>query len=109
MKLAKVLSLLGAGALLVATVYAALAGNFFTEANAAFAYPVAQAVLVDLYLGFALFSGWIIYREKSWWRIGVLLVVFCFVGNLLACLYLFWALHTSAGDWRKFWMGARAV
>ena len=29
-------------------------------------------------------------------------------GNMLACLYAFLALVRSRGDWRRFWLGAKA-
>lgn len=45
--------------------------------------------MVDLYLGLAIFAGWIAYREQSSARTLAWCVGLCLLGNLAALLYLF--------------------
>ncbi|HSR47288.1 MAG TPA: DUF1475 family protein, partial [Anaerolineales bacterium] len=61
--------------------------------------------LVDLYVGFALFSGWIVYREESLVLATVWVLFVMVLGFFTASLYAFLALRAAKGDWRRFWMG----
>ena len=108
MKLAKVISLLGVLAMTAVLIYGFTIGDFSGEGSQLLSMPWGIVSLVDLYTGFVLFSGWIIYREKSLpiailWTIGMMVLGF-FTGSL----YAFIALQTSGGDWRKFWLGKHA-
>lgn len=108
MKIAKLISLLGVLAMTAVLVNGFTRGDFFAEGSQLLAMPWGIVSLVDLYTGFVLFSGWIIYREKSLpiailWTIAMLILGF-FAGSLYALL----ALQSSGGDWRKFWLGHRA-
>lgn len=108
MKLAKLISILGMIAMIAVLVYGFTRGDFLGEGNQLFAMPWGIVSLVDLYTGFALFSGWIIYREKSLpvailWTIAMMTLGF-FAGSL----YAFTTLQSSNGDWRKFWLGKHA-
>jgi len=108
MRLAKIVSLLGVLAMTVVLVLGFTQGDFFGEGSQLLAMPWGIVSLVDLYTGFVLFSGWITYREESrpvaiLWTIAMLTLGF-FAGSL----YAFLALQSSAGDWRKFWLGRHA-
>lgn len=108
MKLAKLISILGVLAMFAALINGFTRGDFFGEGSQLFAMPWGIVSLVDLYTGFALFSCWIIYREKSLpiailWTIAMMTLGF-FAGSL----YAFIALQNSNGDWRKFWLGKYA-
>ena len=108
MRLAKIISILGALAMTAVLVYGFTVGDFFGEGGQLTAMPWGIVSLVDLYTGFILFSMWIIYREKSLpvailWTIGMMVLGF-FAGSL----YAFIALQSSGGDWRKFWLGKNA-
>ncbi len=108
MKLAKIISLLGVLAMTAVLIYGFTIGDFSGEGSQLLSMPWGIVSLVDLYTGFVLFSGWIIYREKSLpiaiaWTIAMLTLGF-FAGSL----YAFIALQTSGDDWRKFWMGKHA-
>jgi hypothetical protein len=63
--------------------------------------------LVDLYVGFILFSGWIVYREKSAVRSVIWVILMMILGFWTASLYTLIALQASDGNWRRFWMGRR--
>jgi hypothetical protein len=108
MKLAKTISILGVLAMTAVLVFGFTRGDFALDGGKLLANPWGIVSLVDLYTGFTLFSGWIIYREKSLpvailWTVAMMTLGF-FAGSL----YAFLALQTSGGDWRKFWLGKRA-
>jgi len=108
MRLAKIIASLGLLAMTAVLIYGFTRGDFFVDGGQLLANPWGIVSMVDLYTGFALFSGWIIYREKSLpvallWTLAMLTLGF-FAGSLYALI----ALQTSGGDWRKFWLGKRA-
>jgi hypothetical protein len=109
MKIAKIISLLGVLAMTAVLIYGFTAGNFLADGAELLANPWGVVSLVDLYVGFTLFSGWIIYREKSASRSIIWIFFMMTLGFFTGALYTYIALQTSDGDWRKFWMGNRAV
>ena len=108
MKLAKAISLLGILAMTGILVYAFTVGNFTEEGNKLLAMPWGIVSLVDLYVGFTLFSCWIVYREKAALPSIIWVALMMVLGFFTGALYAFIALQTSGGDWRRFWMGKRA-
>jgi len=108
MKFAKLLSFLGILAMTAVLIYGFTAGNFRTDGAALLQNPWGVVSLVDLYTGFALFSAWIIYREKSFIRSLIWVILMMVLGFFTASLYVFISLIVSGGDWKKFWMGQRA-
>ena len=108
MKFAKLLSFAGILAMTAVLIYGFTAGNFRTDGAALLQNPWGIVSMVDLYTGFALFSGWIVYREKSFARSFIWVVLMMVLGFFTASLYAFIALNASGGDWKKFWMGQRA-
>ena len=68
MKVAKAISLLGLLAMTAVLIYGFTAGNFREDGAALLSNPWGIVSIVDLYVGFSLFSGWIVYREKSIFR-----------------------------------------
>jgi hypothetical protein len=107
MKLAKAVALLGIVAMGTVLIYAFIAGDFNREGSQLLSMPWGIVSLVDLYVGFILFSGWIIYREGSVVRSVVWVILMMVLGFFTASLYTFIALQRSGGDWRRFWMGRR--
>jgi hypothetical protein len=107
MKVAKAVALLGFLAMGGILIYGFAVGNFAEEGNALLSMPWGIVSLVDLYVGFILFSGWIVYREKSLARSIVWVVLMMVLGFFTASLYTLIALQTSGGDWKQFWMGNR--
>jgi hypothetical protein len=108
MKLAKLISFLGVLAMTAVLIYGFTVGDFFGEGGKLLSMPWGVVSLVDLYTGFLLFSGWIIYRERSpfvaiAWTIAMMVLGF-FAGSLYALINL----YTSQGDWRRFWLGKNA-
>jgi hypothetical protein len=107
MKIAKAVALLGLLAMTGILIYAFTTGDFTQEGNVLLSMPWGIVSLVDLYVGFILFSGWIVYREKSLARSIVWVVLMMVLGFFTASLYTLIALQTSGGDWKRFWMGRR--
>jgi hypothetical protein len=93
----------------VGITYAFVAGNFFDELETMRPLPWFHLSMLDLYIGFFLFSGWIVYRERTLIRAFVWIVLLLSLGNLLACLYAAVALVRSRGNWQSFWMGSRST
>jgi len=107
MKIAKAVALLGLLAMTGILIYAFTTGDFTQEGNVLLSMPWGIVSLVDLYVGFILFSGWIVYREKSLARSIVWVVLMMVLGFFTASLYTLIALQTSGGAWKRFWMGRR--
>ena len=90
MKLAKIISILGVLAMTAVLVNGFTRCDFSGEGSQLLAMPWGIVSLVDLYVGFILFSGWIIYREKSLpvailWTVAMMILGF-FTGSLYACV-----------------------
>ena len=108
MNIAKMISILGLLAMTIAILYAFAFGNFVVEGAWITSHPWGIVSLVDLYVGFTIFSLWIVYREKSLATAVVWVVLMMVLGNWAAALYVLLALNASWGNWKKFWMGQRA-
>jgi len=108
MKFAKWLAALGLLAMTGVLVYGFSVGDFSSDGQRLLQNPWGVVSMVDLYTGFALFSGWIVYREKSYLRSFIWVVLMVVLGFFTGSLYTLLALHASNGDWKKFWLGQRA-
>lgn len=108
MQIAKIVSLLGTAAMTGIILYGFIGGDFGREGAQLLSLPWGIVSLVDLYTGFALFSLWIVYREKTWWQALVWVALMLTLGFFTGSLYTFMALQTSGGDWRHFWLGKHA-
>jgi hypothetical protein len=106
-KIAKLVALLGLLAMTGILIYGFTVGDFSGEGGQLLSMPWGIVSLVDVYVGFVLFSGWIVYREKSFLRSIVWVVLMMVLGFWTASLYTLVALQSSDGDWRRFWMGHR--
>ena len=108
MKLAIVVSLLCLFAMVFVLIYGFVVGDFLSDGAELLSNPWGIVSIVDLYVGFILFSGWIIFREKSILTAIIWVFFMMVLGFFTGALYTFLALQKSAGDWRSFWLGARA-
>ena len=108
MKIAKAISLLGVIAMTGILIYGFTVGDFRGEGARLLAMPWGIVSLVDLYVGFMLFSAWIVYREHAVLPMVIWVVLMMTLGFFTASLYTFVALQRSGGDWQRFWMGTRA-
>ena len=108
MRLAKMIALLGLMAMTGVLVYGFTAGDFGGEGRRLLSMPWGIVSLVDLYVGFILFSCWIVYRERSVLASVVWVILMMVLGSFTASLYALVALQTSGNDWRRFWLGKHA-
>ena len=108
MRLAKIISILGLLAMTAVLIFGFTRGDFAVDGAKLLANPWGIVSMVDLYTGFTLFSGWIIYREKSLPVAILWVVAMMTLGFFAGSLYAFLALQASGGDWRKFWLGRHA-
>jgi hypothetical protein len=104
----KILATLGILAMGGVLVYGFTVGDFGSDGAALLQNPWGVVSLVDLYTGFFLFSGWIIYREKSPLRSSIWVILMMVLGFFTASVYTLLALMSAGGDWKQFWMGWRA-
>lgn len=104
---AKAVAVLGALAMASALIYGFTVGDFGAEGQVLLSMPWGIVSLVDVYVGFILFSGWIIYRERSLLRSVVWVASVMILGNFTASLYVLIVLIASRGNWKRFWLGNR--
>lgn len=107
MGIAKFIALAGLLAMTGILIYGFTVGNFSAEGAKLLAMPWGIVSLVDLYVGFVLFSCWIVFREKAWLPSVIWVVLMMVLGFWAGALYTFLALQTSGGDWKRFWYGKR--
>jgi len=108
MRIAKLIALAGLLSMTGILIYGFTVGNFSAEGAKLLAMPWGIVSLVDLYVGFALFSCWIVFREKAWLPSVIWVVLMMVLGFWAGALYTFLALQTSGGDWKRFWYGKRS-
>jgi len=109
MRIEKIISLSGLLAMTGILIYGFTIGNFSEEGSRLLAMPWGIVSLVDLYVGFTLFSCWIVFREKKWLPSVVWVILMMTLGFWAGTLYTFIALQTSRGDWKRFWYGKRLI
>lgn len=107
MRIAKFISLTGLLAMTGILIYGFTVGNFAAEGAKLLSMPWGIVSLVDLYVGFTLFSCWIVFREKAWLPSVIWVILMVVLGFWAGALYTFIALQTSGGDWKRFWVGKR--
>jgi len=107
MKLAKVIAWIALLAMTGALLKGFINGNFAEDGSALLANPWGVVSLVDLYAGFALFSLWIAFREKSPWAALFWIFLMMVLGFFTGSLYVLIMLYRSKGDRLWFFLGAR--
>lgn len=108
MTVLKVLMIVGAVIMGAAILYGLVIGDFMGEGKKLLDLSWGVISLIDIYIMFALFSGWIIFREKSVLMALLWVVMMMVLGSFTACVYAFIALMKSKGNWQQFWMGGKA-
>jgi hypothetical protein len=109
MRIAKIIALAGLLAMTGVLIYGFTSGDFAAEGAKLVAMPWGIVSLVDLYVGFALFSGWIVFREKALLPSIIWVILMMTLGFWAGALYTWLALQSSANDWKRFWFGRRAA
>jgi len=107
MKVGKMIAWIGLFAMTAVLLNGFINGSFTADGAALLANPWGIVSLIDLYVGFALFSMWIAFREKNkvlmvgW--IAAMMVFGFFAGSL----YVLVVFYQSKGDWLAFFLGSR--
>lgn len=107
MKTAKVFAWLGLIAMTVVLLNGFINGNFSQDGAELLANPWGIVSIVDLYVGFALFSLWIAFREKNLAQAIVWIILMIILGFFTASAYVLITLQKSNGDWLTFFLGDR--
>ena len=105
MKAAKVFAVLVTLIMFLTLVYGFVAGDFFKEGSILFSMAWGKVSLIDVYLGFFLFSAWVLYREEKWTIAALWILSFMVLGNFTTGLYATLALFNSGEDSKRFWLG----
>jgi hypothetical protein len=107
MKIAKIIAWLGLIAMTLVLLNGFINGNFGEDGGELLANPWGIVSLVDLYVGFALFSMWIAFREKNIIVAVIWIILMMVLGFFTGSLYVLIVLYRSKGDWKTFFFGDR--
>lgn len=107
MKFAKAIAWLGLIAMTAVLLNGFINGNFSRDGAALLANPWGIVSIVDLYVGFTLFSVWIAFREKNLISATVWIILIMVLGFFAGSLYFLLALYHSKEDWLTFFLGAK--
>jgi uncharacterized protein DUF1475 len=105
MKIAKIISGIGAIAMTIALLNGFINGSFFDDGSIILNNPWGIVSLVDLYVGFIIFSMWMYFREEKklnaiLWILSVMVLGFSSVS-----IYVLIVLFRSNDDWLTFFLG----
>jgi hypothetical protein len=107
MRIAKIISIFGALAMTAVLFFAFTQGDFLGEGSQLLSMPWGIVSLVDLYVGFTIFSAWVVYRERNWLTTIIWVALIMVLGFFTVSVYVFLALQKSNGDWKHFFFGKR--
>lgn len=84
----RVLSVLGVVVMTIAIGFGLASGDFSGQGAEILSLAWGKVTLTDLYVGLALFAGWISLRERNWFTTAMWWVALVALGNLAAAFYL---------------------
>lgn len=105
MKIAKIFSVTGTFLMFFTLAYGFVAGDFFKEGSILFSMTWGKVSLIDVYIGFFLFSGWVLYREEKLTTALLWIISIMILGNFITCFYATIALYKSGDNFKRFWLG----
>jgi len=82
-------------------------GDFFKDGGELLSNPWGVMSLIDLYVGFTLFSMWIGFREKNKVSALIWIVLMMILGFFTASIYILIVFYKSKGNWTEFFFGDR--
>jgi len=92
-------------AMLAALIYGFTVGDFFADGSLILDNPWGIVSLVDLYVGFTIFSIWIYFRESNFIAKIIWIVAMMIFGFFTASIYLLKAAYQSKGNLKIFVFG----
>lgn len=105
MKAAKLIAWIGLLAMTAGLANGFINGDFFKDGQMLLQNPWGVMSLIDLYVGFILFSMWIAHREKSLAAAIIWILLMMILGFFTGSLYVLVALYQSHGDWQIVYHG----
>ncbi|MGB3368483.1 MAG: DUF1475 family protein [Acidaminobacteraceae bacterium] len=109
MKIAKIVTWIGLFAMTIGLLNGFINGNFINDGKILLDNPWGIMSMIDLYVGFTLFSLWIFYREKSIYMSIFWTLLMMILGFFTACVYILLALYSSKEDWQVLLMGESRI
>lgn len=107
MKIGKIITWIGLAAMTFGLVNGFMNGDFFKDGSELLSNPWGIMSMIDLYVGFTLFSMWIAFRENHLLNTIIWIVLMMVLGFFAGCLYVLIAFYGSNGDWLKFFLGSQ--
>jgi hypothetical protein len=107
-RIAAALVAIGLLIMLAALIYGFTQGRGWDEVGELMSFPWFVVSLVDVYVGFGLFCGWVLYREHVI-PAAIWVVLIVTLGNAFACAYVLIAMYRCDGSMNRFWLGRRAT
>jgi hypothetical protein len=107
MRIAKIIAWLGLIAMTAILLNGFINGDFGADGGALLRNPWGLVSFVDLYVGFALFSLWIGFREKNILLAVIWIILMMVFGFFTGSLYVLINLYRSKGDWLQFFLGGQ--
>lgn len=105
MRLAKIITWIGLFAMTFGLINGFINGDFINDGKELLSNPWGIMSMIDLYVGFTLFSMWIFYREKNIFKSLVWSILMMVLGFFTACVYVLIALYKSKENWDRFLKG----
>lgn len=105
MKTAKAITWIGLFAMTYGLANGFINGDFIKDGQLLIQNPWGVMSLIDLYVGFTLFSMWIFHREKNKSFAIVWTLLMMILGFFTACVYILLALYKSKDNWNTFFHG----
>lgn len=88
MTLVRILAVAVTLGMAAAIAFGAVSGGFGSDASLIWSLAWGKVTVIDLYLGLAVFGGWVFLREKGAGRVALWWLALLVLGNLAAGIYL---------------------
>lgn len=108
-KLAKAITWVGLAAMTIGLLNGFINGDFLKDGKRLLQNPWGVMSLIDLYVGFVLFSMWIFYRESNKLIALIWTILMMTLGFFAGCLYVLIALYKCKNNWTQFFQGKQSV
>lgn len=105
MKWVLVFGILGTLAMSGALIHGFSAGSFFDDGGELLRNPWGIVSLVDLYVGFTLFSLWIVYRESNYFVMALWIMAMMVLGFFTASVYIVYHSYRHLDNDKAFLLG----
>jgi len=105
MKAARIFAVTGTLIMFFTLAYGFVAGDFLQEGSILISMVWGRVSLIEVYMGFFLFSAWVLYREEKGMTALLWIISIMIAGNFVTCLYATIALFNSGDNFKRFWLG----